>query len=833
MERKYSLEGIQGLTPQEVIKSRASYGSNSLFQPPENNFLKITKEVIAEPMFILLFIASTIYFAVGEISEGVTLSIAIILVAAISWYQSIKSENALSKLVRLTQPTAKVFRNNQLEEIGTDDIVVGDIINVEEGQLIPADGTLVQTHDLSIDESILTGESIALNKIPQEPFFAGCHLVSGSFYGKVDAIGSQTQLGQLGKSLYEIKKEKSPLQIQINSFVMKMAIWGAFAFLLVWGINYFRTGNIITSLIFGLTIAMSILPEEIPVAFSSFMALGAARMSRIGILTKQPQTVESLGGATVICLDKTGTITTEAMELKALMSKDHHSVTYLGQTNWKSEISAAEFDLLKMATLASEPKPFDPMEKAIHEAYSHVSENANQQLEFIHEYPLSGIPPMMTHVYRDQAGQILVSGKGGIEKILSICNLDQVDQDKIHRITQRLSQQGLRVIGVAAADCRNHDFPEQQEDFPWRYIGLIGLYNPPKDNAAEVIQKFVKAGIAVKVITGDFPETAMAVCDDIGLNTEHGFLTGAEVLKMSDQDLREVIQNVNVYARMHPEAKLRVIKALKQNGEIVAMTGDGVNDSPALKAANIGVSMGKRGSDLAKQASSLVLVNDNLQSMVDGIIQGRKIFSNLKKAISYIVSIHIPIILTVTLPLLLNWKYANIFNPIHIIFLELVMGPTCSIAFENEPAETKLLEKSPRKRLQSFLSANELSLSILQGLIITAGVLGVYYWGSQNYEFNAVRTMVFTTLVMSNIFLTFANRSLEYSIITTIKYQNSILWLMIGITLCILIVTLFVEPVQQLFQFQTIGFAEIGWCTLVAMVSVFWFELYKISPWRK
>lgn len=824
---------FKGLSQAEAAAARQVHGLNILFAHRKSGFVTILKEVVTEPMFILLAVASTVYFALREFQEGILLLVAIILVAAISFYQSLKSEQALEKLEKLTQPTIKVLRLRTLTEIPAEEIVPGDIILVEEGQAVPADGVILEAHDLSLDESILTGESIAVAKTSGEPVFAGTHLVSGNFFAQVNAIGLYTELGKLGKSLEEIRDEKTPLQSQIQNFVKRMAVAGIFAFLLIWGINYERSGDVVGSLLFGLTIAMSILPEEIPVAFSGFMALGASRMASLGVLTKQPQTVESLGSATVICTDKTGTLTDSSMTVKKLYTPHTGNVFSL-ENNPGSLCCQHLQKLLEHAMWACELVPFDPMEKAIHAAFDEqVTGIAKSDYRMVHEYPLDGKPPMMTHVFEGPSGEAVISAKGGVEKILSVCKLSSAHQEKALEIARQLSSEGLRVLGIASGALQGDHLPARQEDFTWEFKGLIALLNPPKANAKEVIQEFYQAGLQVKMITGDYPETAMAIAGEVAIKNADHFLSGNEVMSFSEEALRQRVKDITIFARVFPEAKLRIINALKANREIVAMTGDGVNDGPALKAAHIGVSMGKRGTEIARQAASLVLVHDDLQGMVDAIAQGRKIYENLKKAVSYIVSIHIPIILTVAVPLIFNWKFANIFSPIHVIFLELVMGPTCSIAFENEPPEGNLMRLKPRNPGQSFLTARELSLSILQGLVISAAVLVVYYIASSTgHSETEVRTMAFVTLVMSNIFLTLVNRSFTFSFIQTLKYRNNLLWLMLFLTLLILLATLYVPATQQLFGFHQIENTELLICTLAAMLGVFWVEGYKLVQRR-
>ena len=797
------------------------------------------KEVVAEPMFLLLLAACMLYFGLGQTQEAITLIVALVAVSGISVYQSIRSDRALGVLRDLTRPNARVRRNGVLATVPVEEIVVGDAVLVEEGGRIPADCTVNNPTDFSVDESILTGESVPAPKAPGDLAFAGTSTSSGSAWLTVTAVGGQTKLGEIGRSIDAIVPEKTPLQRQINQFVIRMAWIGIGAFALVWSINFARSGDWMTALLFGLTLAMSILPEEIPVAFSSFMALGAARLSRAGVLTKQPQTVESLGSATVICTDKTGTITQEGMSVRQLYDGATDVLSLLPDRPQPGTLPETAKLVLEYARWASENDPFDPMEKAIVAALSEQFTDLNLSeivpvFPMVHEYPLAGTPPMMTHVRRSPTGTLIVAGKGAVEHILAVCYLEPAVAERIRTVTKQLSQNGLRVLGVARGTYPPPNFPAAQDKFTWSFLGLVALENPPKPNAGAVIRAFTEAGIRVKLITGDFAETAQAIARQVSLPAADTLVTGQQIMDMDEPTLRKQVEQTAVFARMFPEAKLRVVNALKANGEIVAMTGDGVNDGPALKAAHIGVAMGKRGTEVARQAASLVLVDDDLGSMVIAIAQGRRIYQNLKKAVAYVVSIHIPIILTVAVPLLTGWKWANLFTPIHIIFLELVMGPTCSIAFENEPAEPGQMQQPPRRatdrsRPDTFLAGPELIRSIVQGLGISGAVLGVYYVTMQRGEsVEMVRTLTFATLVISNIGLALVNRSFTQAVFQTLRVPNPIMTLLLGLTFGLLLTTLFVPDVRRLFGFAPASATALGWCGLAALAGVGWFEIYKL-----
>ena len=812
-----------GLTQAVVARSRAEHGPNVLAADARSGLLTTLKDVATEPMFLLLLVACAVYVALDEGAEAITLGTALLVVASFSGYLSLRSDAALGALRELTQPRAQVRREGQQVSVPVEELVVGDAVLVEEGGRVPADGTIAEGNDFSVDEAILTGEAVPVAKTVGDPVFGGTSTASGSAWLTLTAVGGGTKLGLIGRSMESIITEKTPLQVQVRQFVLRMAWVGAGAFALVFGVNYARSGDWVTALLFGLTLAMSILPEEIPVAFSSFMALGAARLSRMGVLTKQPQTVESLGSATVICADKTGTLTQEGMSVRQLYDGATAALVPL-----PGPLAATAGAVLAHARWASETDPFDAMEKAIIAAYAAADPaGAAAPYPMVQEYPLAGTPPMMTHV-RQVAGEVVVAGKGAVEHILAVCRLAPAVADPIRLITKKLSGQGYRVLGVARGTYSPPNFPAGQDDFAWSFLGLVALENPPKPNAAAVLRSFAEAGIRVKMITGDFPETAQAIARQIGLPGAETLLTGQQVMALDAPTLQLRAADTAVFARMFPEAKLRVVEALKQNGEVVAMTGDGVNDGPALKAAHIGVAMGRRGTEVARQAASLVLVDDDLGSMVTAIAQGRRIYQNFKKAVFYVVSIHIPIVLTVAVPLLAGWAWANLFTPVHIIFLELVMGPTCSIAFENEPAEAGQMQQPPRPLTATFLAGAELGRSLVQGIGIAAAVLGVYYVAMRQGQPVAVgRTLVFATLVLSNIFLTLVNRSFTQSVFRTLRVPNRVLWLMLGLTLVLLLATLLVPAARQLFGFAPVPAAALGWCALAALAGVGWVEMYK------
>lgn len=818
---------ILGLTDEQVIIAREKFGQNKLDYKKENSFLDTVKRIAKEPMTILLLVASSIYFISSKTGDGIFLVIAIIFITSISLYQDSRSKNALEKLKDFSQPNCKVIRNGKVEEIKSEDLVVGDSLMVEEGTSIAADGSIVHSNDFSVNESILTGESFPVfkDKTKDDKFiYSGTTVASGLAIATITAIGNNTKLGKIGTSLESISEEKTPLEIQIANFVKKMAIAGMIVFVIVWAINYSHSPDLSNSLLQSLTLAMSILPEEIPVAFTTFMALGAWRLMKMGIVVKQMKTVETLGSATVICTDKTGTITENKMSLAKLFLFSSNKISQPNDT-----LADDEKRLITLAMWASEPIPFDPMEVALHQTYNDVVQNDERpNYKLIHEYPLGGKPPMMTHIFEDDKGNRIIAAKGAPEALINISKLTEAEKQRINEAIQLLATNGFRVLGVSVSNFMGENYPLKQQDLPFEFKGIVAFYDPPKKNIQKVFEDFYTAGISVKIITGDNAATTAAIAKQIGFRDYEKTITGDELMKLQEEELKTCVMNITIFTRMFPEAKLKIINALKSNNQIVAMTGDGVNDGPALKAAHIGIAMGKKGTEIAKQAASLILLEDDLSKMVNAVAMGRKIYANLKKAIQYIISIHIPIILTVFIPLALGWIYPNIFSPIHIIFLEIIMGPTCSIIYENEPMEQNTMIQKPKALTTTFFNWKELSVSIVQGLVITVGALFIYSYSVMNgYDEALTRTMTFTVLITANIFLTLINRSFYYSILTTLKYKNNLVLFIIFITIAIVGLILYIKPLTTFFEFKTLNLLQLLTCITIGFISVIWFEIVK------
>lgn len=818
---------LKGLNNDEVLTSQKLYGYNSIKANHKNSWYILLFDILKEPMLLLLIAVTIIYVIVGNYSEALFMLGAIIAVSGISFYQDNRSKKALEALEKLNEPLSTVIRNSNAIQIPTHEIAVGDLCIIEEGKMVNADGKIVHSNDFSVNEASLTGESFSIFKNSEtddNKVYSGTLVVSGLAVFEVENIGAKTKLGKIGQSIQNIKEEISPLQLQITKFVKWMAFIGIVVFLMVWAYSFWQSRNIVQSLLAGLTLAMSILPEEIPVAFTTFMALGSWKLMKQGVIIKRSSIVETLGSTTVICTDKTGTITENSMKLKALF--DFKTNQVFDDKNFsKPELS----ELIQFAMWSSEPVPFDPMEKTLHKVYEETqTSDQRKDFQMIHEYPLEGKPPMMTHIFENNSGERIIAAKGAPEAILEVAQLSEDEKENLRQHIRDFGKKGYRVLGVAKCDFKGNDFPEKQQEFNYDFLGFTVFYDPPKQNIQQVFNKIYDAGIKVKVITGDNADTTNAIAQQAGVKNNSPAVNGSEITHQSEAELMALSNETTLFTRMFPEAKLSVVNALKQSGEVVAMLGDGVNDAPALKAAHIGVAMGNKGTEIAKAAAALVITNDDLDKLILGIEAGRRIYTNIKKAIQYIISIHIPIILTVSLPLFLGWIYPNIFTPVHVIFLELIMGPTCSIVYENEPIEKNAMQQKPRKMTETFLNWSELSISIIQGLMITAGVLFAYQLVVQNgASEETTRAMVFTTLIFSNVFLSLTNRSFTYSLFESFKNKNTLFPLIIGATLVLLFAILYIPVFSKFFHISSLNLKDLGIAILIAMVSVLWFEGYK------
>jgi P-type Ca2+ transporter type 2C len=843
---KNTAENAEGLTNSQVKEKLRTEGFNKLPSSKPKSFLSIVLGVTKEPMFILLVACGSLYIFLGSLQEGLILLGFVFIIMGIEFFQQKKTEKALDALKDLASPRALVIRDGVETRIAGIEVVTEDIIVLQEGDRVPADATVLNSINLLADESLLTGEAVPVRKndwngkakIVQPggddlPFvYSGSMIVHGNGIAKVTSTGINTEIGKIGKALESVKEEPTRLKKEMGSLVKKLTIISVILSAAVIVAYTLTRGNLINGFLAGITLAMSVLPEEFPVILTVFMAIGAWRMSKKKVLTRKPSAIETLGSATVLCTDKTGTLTLNKMTVSRLYNgKDFLTIEKADEFN-------SEFhEIIEYGILSSQINPFDPMEKAIYsmgDLFVKGSKHTHEDWEMIKEYPLTKDLLAMSRVFTHKGTQEkVIATKGSPEAIFDMCHLNEENKKRLSQAIEELATSGLRVLGVAKAKINTQTLPENQEDYHFEFIGLIGLSDPIRKNVKKSVSECKKAGIRVIMITGDYPITAIHIASEIGLENPDKCITGEELQQMSDDELSEKIKGINVFARIVPEQKLKIVNALKINNEIVAMTGDGVNDAPALKSAHIGIAMGQKGTDVAREASSLVLMDDNFSSIVGAIKMGRRIFDNLQKAFGYTFAIHVPIAGLSLIPILLG-DFPIILWPVHIVFLELIIDPACSIIFEAEKEEPNIMSRPPKKIDEKFFGAKKILISCLQGVAILIIALSVYLIGLQlGYQEKEVRTMAFITLIVSNLAVIITNRSKTDNIFKIIATPNkAVLWI-IGGAILFLAIVLNVTFFQDLFQFQKLRFINILICISAGITSIVWFEIYKMAKLRK
>jgi Ca2+-transporting ATPase len=800
---------------------------NELPTAKSKNIGQIALEVFKEPMFILLLVCSSIYLLLGDYTEGIMLSASILIIIFITFYQYQKTERAIESLRQLSSPKAMVIRNGETVKIPGREIVIGDIVLINEGDRIPADGMLIHGTNLSVDESMLTGESIPVSKdtLAQEgssQVFSGTLVVQGSGKLEVNAIGIHTEFGKIGKSLQQIVQDPTRLQKEMKVLIRNLFIIGGFLSVLVVIAFYLTRGDFIASLLSGLASAMAILPEEFPVVLTIFLAIGAWRLSQQNVLTRKPSAIETLGSATVLCSDKTGTITQNNMVLSTLI-KEHFIIE---KNEFEENIENIE-ELIFTAILASPPESIDPMERAIYAVNKKLPSSQSPSFTLLKQYPLSKDLFAMTRVLDDENGQLYVGTKGAPEAILELCHISDEEKIRLLSKVKMLAKRGQRILGVAKGKAENREFPASQKDFSFEFMGFLGFEDPIRPEVPESIKQCYSAGIQVIMITGDYPETAKNIGKQAGLNEHDEILTGHDLKNLSESELKEKIKHVNIFARIIPEQKLQIIKALKANGEVVAMTGDGVNDAPALKAADIGISMGGKGTDVARESSSLVLLDDNFSSIVMAIKSGRRIFDNLQKAMGYIIAIHIPIIGLALLPAFFP-ALPILLMPLHIVFMELIIDPVCSIAFESEKEEIGVMKRPPRDPNMAFFGLKQIFKSSLVGLILLAMVLTVYFFSMQEgHTEGEIRAIAFTSLIIGNIFLILTTLSKTRNVIDVLFEDNISFKIILFVASTMMFLLISVPYLRQLFRFENPGLQHFYLPIVGGFALLFFMEMYK------
>lgn len=801
----------RGLSSVQVAEQRVRFGRNIVDSTARRTWWRTVWEVLREPMFLLLLAASGIYFLLGDVSEALTLLAFVTGIVFLTVFQSHRTAQVLDSLRELSAPRAQVLRDGQRQLVSAAELVPGDVVFVNEGARVAADGSVIEAHELSVDESLLTGESVSVTKAVARPnahpeedpggqLFFGTMVVQGQGQGQmiVTATGATTTLGRIGKSLTSITEARSPLQLETRAFVNRFALAASALCLLLVVAYRLRSGEWLPGVLAGITLAMGILPEEIPVTLTVFMALGARRIANEGVLTRRMSAIETLGQTSVLCVDKTGTLTQNRMSVRVLFARGKRQI--IDQATQR--IDEAFHELIEYLVLASEIEPVDPMERAFHET-GRVGLVGTGRLHddwsLVQEYALTPELPAMSHAWHAPGLEYrTVACKGAPETVCSLCHLGERETQSVLDQVAQMASSGLRVLGVAKARHYLPDWPEKQHDFEFSLVGLVGLLDPVRPEVAGAVAECHAAGIRVVMITGDYPSTARAIATEVGIDGAR-IVTGQEVGAMDDVQLREVIKNVDTFARVKPEQKLRLVNACRESGQVVAMTGDGVNDAPALKAAHIGIAMGLRGAEVAREVASLVLLRDDFAPIVSAIRLGRRIYANLVQAISYTVAVHIPMIAATMVPVLVGWP--PMLAPVHIVFLQLVIDPVCSLVFENEPERGNLMRMPPRRVGARLLSNRALAQGAAAGALAAMLVLGLYAGLlTHGYELPFARTLAFVLLVMANVALIFVIRMFPHSGPRSQALQRNLyLWIVLGVTAAALLLLMTVPALARLF----------------------------------
>jgi Ca2+-transporting ATPase len=834
-----------GLTTAEARELLKSEGWNELPAARRRSILALLFDVVREPMFLMLIACGLIYLMLGSIEDAMMLMGFVVVIIAITLVQEGRTERALDALRDLSSPRALVVRDGSQQRIPGREVVRGDIILVSEGDRVPADAELLSCSGLTTDESLLTGESFPVRKtsgagqqLPPAPggddlpfIFSGSLVVGGRGIARVLSTGQRTEIGRIGKALGALQPESSILQRQMGLLVRTVSVFSVILCLLVAVAFGLTRHDWLNGLLAGLTLAMATLPEEFPMVLVIFLAIGAWRISRYNVLTRRMPAVEMLGAASVLCVDKTGTLTENRMTVRRIFVEGlMHEVDGVGDSLPESVHEAVEYSIL-----ASPPDPFDPMEKAMRE----LGEKALSNTEHLHrdwvlekEYPLADGMLAIAHAWRSTVGEgYVIAAKGAPESIADLCHFDDERMTMLQAAIDAIAADGMRVIGVAKASFGPGPLPEERHDYPFTFIGLLGLEDPVREGVQEALKECQEAGIRMIMMTGDYPATASRIGELIGLQGRENLVTGSQLELMSRDELLAAIDRTAIFARMRPGQKLGIVEALKERRQVVAMTGDGVNDAPALKAAHIGIAMGARGTDVAREAASIVLVDDHFESIVRAVRMGRRIYDNLKKAMVFILSVHLPIAGMSLLPVLLNWPLALL--PAHILFLELLIDPSCSIVFEMERDEPNIMRRPPRSLDEPLMGHQVLMRALFQGLAIFLAVFGVYALMLANgYSAGEARMIAFGGIVAGNIGLIFANRSWDESMFRSLRVPNSALWWVTAGAVLFFVLVTAIPFVRDLFRFDTPQWHQLPPALFLGLVCFFIPDFVKSRLFR-
>jgi P-type Ca2+ transporter type 2C len=821
-----------GLTEAQAQARLRAEGFNDLPKTEHRTLPHIVGDVLREPMFALLLGAGAIYLALGDLAEALMLLVFATISVLITVVQELRSERVLEALRDMTSPRALVIRDGVRKRIPGREVVRGDAMVLLEGDRVAADAVLATANNLLVDESLLTGEAIPVGKSAGDGggasarpggedllfVFSGTLVVRGEGVAIVRSTGAASEIGKIGQALGRIVPEPPRLQQQTRLLVRNFAVVGMATSLLAVLLYGFLRGDWLKAILGGIALGMSMLPEEFPLVLTAFMVMGAWRLSQARVLTRRAAAIEMLGSATVLCTDKTGTLTENRMTIAELRTP---------------ATSGDQTQLVETAMLASARESFDPMERAIKgEAETRMggAESLYAGCELIRQYGLRPGLLAMTNVWQRQNGETMACAKGAPEAIGLLCRLDAKRLAWLRETVDEMAADGVRVLGVARAVHRDSDIPEAQTGFAFEFLGLIGFADPLRPNVPDAVRECQSAGVRVVMITGDYPATARAIAARAGLAAK-GAIGGEELARLDVAALADRLRTATVFARIMPEQKLRIVEMLKANGEVVAMTGDGVNDAPALKSAHIGIAMGGRGTDVAREASSIVLLDDDFGSLVRTLRLGRRIYDNLRKAMAYIVAVHVPIAGLALLPLLFGFPL--ILTPIHIAFLEMVIDPACSIVFEAEPDESDLMRRPPRSRESRILPARLAGWSVIQGVLAFAALAAVFAGGiARQMPETELRALVFVSLVLVNASLILVNRSFSASLLVALIRPNASLWILLSGVAAVLAVTLLWPPAMDLFRFGPLHLDDLGLSLLAGFAILVVLELIK-PHWRR
>lgn len=830
----------EGLSASEAAERLRKNGPNELPTSRPLSAGRLLLDVVSEPMFLLLVACGVIYLALGDRNEALMLLGFVCIVICITFFQQRRTERSLNALRDLSCPRALVMRDGRQERIAGRELVVGDLVLLAEGDRVPADIDLLNASNLTVDESMLTGESVPVTRHGasgtggdvESRVYSGTLITQGTASGLVIATGARSALGRIGASLAALGGELTPIQLETRAVVKAVAIGGlclaaglAFA-------HWWLRGDWLQGLLAGLTLAMAILPEELPVILTLFLGLGAWRLGREQILARSIPAIELLGATTVLCVDKTGTLTANRMEVVRLWSEQS---SYDCRAPAAAVLQEALHGLLEYAVLASHRQAFDPMEAAIGQAGTRLlanTEHLHSDWALIDDYPLSRQMLAMSRVWQSpDRTEYLIAAKGAPEAIIDLCHLDPARAADISAQVAAMADHGLRVIGVASATFPAAGLPDNQHVFDFVFLGLVALQDPVRPEVPRAVAQCHAAGMRVVMITGDHPATALAIAQQAGITgAAGGVLSGAELAQMDDTALQARLKDTDVFCRIAPEQKLRLVQAFRRRGDIVAMTGDGVNDAPALKAASIGVAMGARGTDVAREAAALVLLRDDFSSLLLAVQHGRRLFANLRKAIVFIVAVHVPIVGLSILPVALGWPM--LLMPVHILFLQLVIDPACSIVFEAEPMEADAMVSKPRRPDMHLFDREILVRGLLQGGGLLLMLVGLYLLARDVSKSDDIaRTTTFLALILSNLGLIHVNRSWSLPSWRRHASNRAFAWISLA-AVSLLLLVLYLDTIRELFAFSLPGLPLLLASAMLAALSVAWFESVKWAQSR-